>query len=120
QILTNLFVNAVTHAFTDGRSGVMRIEARSLGEDRVGISFSDDGVGMDAETARRAFEPLFTTRRGKGGSGLGLHIVRTLVVNRMGGRIRIDTAPGEGCRFEISVPREAPEDQTGSRDREEG
>ena len=120
QILTNLFVNAVTHAFTDDRSGVMTIQARSLGDDRVLITFSDDGVGMDAETARRAFDPFFTTRRGKGGSGLGLHIVRTLVVNRMGGRIRIDTAPGEGCRFEITVPREAPEDQVVARAREEG
>ena len=120
QILTNLVVNASTHAFTDGRSGVMTVEARSLGEDRVAIVFADDGVGMDAETARRAFEPFFTTRRGRGGSGLGLHIVRTLVVNRMGGRIRMDTAPGAGCRFEISVPRVAPEDPIASRDREEG
>lgn len=120
QILTNLFVNALAHAFTDGRSGVMKIEARSLGEDRVAIVFSDDGVGMDTETARRAFEPFFTTRRGRGGSGLGLHIVRTLVVNRMGGRIRIDTAPGAGCRFEITVPRVAPDGSVVSREREEG
>lgn len=120
QILTNLFVNALAHAFTDGRSGVMKITARSLGEDRVAIVFSDDGVGMDTETARRAFEPFFTTRRGRGGSGLGLHIVRTLVVNRMGGRIRIDTLPGAGCRFEITVPRLAPEGSVASRDREEG
>lgn len=120
QILTNLFVNALTHAFTDGRSGVMRIEARPLGEDRVAIAFTDDGVGMDAETARRAFEPFFTTRRGRGGSGLGLHIVRTLVVSRMGGRIRLDTAPGAGCRFEMTVPRRAPEESAGPRGTEEG
>jgi signal transduction histidine kinase len=120
QILTNLFMNAMSHAFTDGRSGVMKITARSMGEDRVAIVFSDDGVGMDADTARRAFEPFFTTRRGRGGSGLGLHIVRTLVVNRMGGRIRIDTAPRAGCRFEITVPRVAPDGTVASRDREEG
>ncbi|MCC8233648.1 sensor histidine kinase [Pinisolibacter aquiterrae] len=120
QILTNLFVNALTHAFTEGRSGGMTIEARALGEDRVVVTFADDGVGMDAETARRAFEPFFTTRRGRGGSGLGLHIVRTLVVNRMGGRIRIVTAPGEGCRFEMTMPRVAPDDPVAPRDEGEG
>lgn len=120
QIVTNLVVNAQTHAFTDDRSGVMTIEARSLGEDRVAITFADDGVGMDTETARRAFEPFYTTRRGRGGSGLGLHIVRTLVVNRMGGRIRLDTAPGGGCRFEITVPRVAPDASVMPRDEEDG
>ncbi|MCE1235833.1 MAG: PAS domain-containing sensor histidine kinase [Hyphomicrobiales bacterium] len=120
QILTNLVMNAVTHAFTGDRSGVMTISARPLGEDRVRIVFADDGVGMDEETARRAFEPFFTTRRGRGGSGLGLHIVRTLVISRMGGRIRMTTAPDAGCRFEIEAPLTAPDDAAASREREEG
>jgi CheY-like chemotaxis protein len=67
------------------------------------ISVRDDGCGMAPEIRARVFEPFFTTRRAEGGTGLGLSVVHG-IVQRLGGRIRLETAPGEGTRFEILLP----------------
>ena len=75
QVLTNLFLNAVTHAFDANRGGTIRIAADRVGGAQVEVVFADDGKGMIAEVEHRAFDPFFTTRRAEGGSGLGLHIV---------------------------------------------
>ncbi len=88
QVLTNLFLNAVAHAFPEGRSGAIDIRARASGKDNVEIIFSDNGCGMSLDVRRRAFDPFFTTRRDQGGTGLGLHIVYNIVTNRLGGRTR--------------------------------
>jgi PAS domain S-box-containing protein len=103
QVVTNLFMNALMHAFADGQEGQIRIDGRRRG-DQVELIFSDDGVGMDEEAQRRAFEPFFTTKRGKGGTGLGLHIVYNIVHHRLGGRIVLDSAPGRGTTFRITLP----------------
>ena len=63
---------------------------------------------MNQEIQRQAFDPFFTTRRNQGRVGLGLHIVYNIVTNRLGGRIDLDTKPGEGTRIRIILPREAP------------
>ena len=110
QVLTNLFLNSVVHAFPDGRPGNVTVEARQVRDD-VDIFVSDDGVGMSDETQRRAFDPFFTTRRGEGGTGLGLHIVYSIVTNRLGGRLNLDSEPGRGTRVQIILPRVAPMEQ---------
>ncbi len=107
QVLTNLFLNSVVHAFPDGRSGNVTVEARQVRDD-VDIFVSDDGVGMSEETQRRAFDPFFTTRRGEGGTGLGLHIIFNLVTQQLGGRLAFESRPGWGTRFRITLPRVAP------------
>jgi signal transduction histidine kinase/ligand-binding sensor domain-containing protein len=109
QVLTNLVQNALLHAFEEGAGGQMRIAARALSPERILLEFADDGRGMSAEDARRVFEPFFTTRRGRGGTGLGLHIVHNLVCEKLGGSIRLHSAPGQGSRFEIELPTRAPE-----------
>jgi len=68
------------------------------------LSYQDDGAGMEAAVASRIFEPFFTTRRGSGGTGLGMHIVYNLVSQALGGRIRVDSAPGDGVRIDILFP----------------
>jgi PAS domain S-box-containing protein len=108
QVLTNLFLNAVTHAFLDGKGGVVDIEVRASGKDDVEIVFSDDGCGMDLDVRRKAFDPFFTTRRDHGCTGLGLHIVHTVVTNCLGGRIALDSEPDEGTKIRIVLPRVAP------------
>jgi len=107
QVLTNLFLNSVVHAFPDGRPGNVTVEARQVRDD-VDIFVSDDGVGMSDETQRRAFDPFFTTRRGEGGTGLGLHIIFNLVTQQLGGRLAFESRPGWGTRFRITLPRVAP------------
>ena len=111
QVLTNLFLNAVAHAFPEGRGGVIAIQAREAGRDNVEIIFSDNGCGMSLDVRRRAFDPFFTTRRDQGGTGLGLHIVYNIVTNRLGGRLDLDSEPGVGTRVRIILPRVAPLEQ---------
>jgi len=111
QVLTNLFLNAVAHAFPDSRAGTIDIQARESGKDNVEIIFSDNGCGMSLDVRRRAFDPFFTTRRDQGGTGLGLHIVYSIVTNRLGGRLDLDSEPGGGTRIQIILPRIAPLEQ---------
>lgn len=107
QILTNLFLNAVSHAFTEGRSGIISISARPRGNDDIEIIFADNGAGMTPDVQRQAFDPFFTTRRNEGGTGLGLHIVYNLVTQQLGGRMMLDSRPGQGTTFRIIMPRAA-------------
>ncbi|MBV9560525.1 MAG: PAS domain S-box protein, partial [Bradyrhizobium sp.] len=111
QVLTNLFLNAVAHAFPDGRPGLIDIQARASGRDNVEIIFSDNGCGMSLDVRRRAFDPFFTTRRDQGGTGLGLHIVYSIVTSRLGGRLDLDSEPDGGTRIQIILPRVAPLEQ---------
>jgi PAS domain S-box-containing protein len=111
QVLTNLFLNSVAHAFPDGRPGTIDIQARASGKENVEIIFSDNGCGMSLDVRRRAFDPFFTTRRDQGGTGLGLHIVYSIVTNRLGGRLDLDSEPGTGTRIQIILPRTAPLEQ---------
>jgi PAS domain S-box-containing protein len=111
QVLTNLFLNSVAHAFPDGKPGAVEIQVRESGKDNVEIVFSDNGCGMSLDVRRRAFDPFFTTRRDQGGTGLGLHIVYNIVTNRLGGRLDLDSQPGGGTRIQIILPRVAPLEQ---------
>src|SRR3712207_3130778 len=108
QVLTNLFLNSVNHAFPDDRAGTISIVARTSGADQVHMIFRDDGIGMADEVQRQAFDPFFTTRRGEGGTGLGLHIVYNLITRKLGGRIVLSSRPGEGTTFRINLPKVAP------------
>ncbi len=107
QILTNLFLNAVNHAFADGRSGTISIVARPRGVDDIEIIFADNGAGMTPDVQRQAFDPFFTTRRNEGGTGLGLHIVYNLVTQQLGGRMMLESRVGQGTTFRIIMPRVA-------------
>ena len=66
------------------------------GTDKVEIVVSDDGCGMSPEMRRQAFDPFFTTRRHEGATGLGLHIVHSMVVDRLEGRLSLTSEPGAG------------------------
>ncbi|WP_409998146.1 ATP-binding protein [Bradyrhizobium sp. SZCCHNR1053] len=107
QILTNLFLNAVNHAFVDGRAGTISITARPRGADDIEIIFADNGAGMTPDVQRQAFDPFFTTRRNEGGTGLGLHIVYNLVTQQLGGRMMLESREGQGTTFRIIMPRVA-------------
>jgi PAS domain S-box-containing protein len=108
QVLNNLFLNAVTHAFPDDQRGIIDIRVLASGNDHVEIDFSDDGCGMSGSVRRQAFDPFFTTRRDHGSTGLGLHIVYSIVTNGLGGRLTLDSKPGEGTKIRIILPREVP------------
>jgi PAS domain S-box-containing protein len=108
QVLTNLFLNSVAHAFPGGRQGIINIKVQAFGSDNVEVLFSDDGCGMSHDVRRKAFDPFFTTRRDQGGTGLGLHIVYSVVTNCLGGRLSLDSEPGKGTTIRLILPRVAP------------
>ncbi len=108
QVLTNLFLNSVAHAFPEGRGGNIDIRVCASGKDDVEVVISDDGCGMSPDVKRQAFDPFFTTRRDQGSTGLGLHIAHNLVANCLGGQVSLDSEPNEGTQIRIILPRVAP------------
>ncbi len=103
QVVANLVMNSVAHAFPEGVAGTIRILAK-VEANLLHLRYGDDGVGMDAQVAGRVFEPFFTTRRELGGTGLGMHIVYNLVTQALAGRIALATAPGKGVCFDMWFP----------------
>ena len=104
QVLTHLVQNACQHAWGDDAPRRVLAVSAAFDGDALCLRVEDDGCGMDAETAGRVWEPFFTTRRGEGATGLGLHIVESLVSERFGGTITLDTAPGAGARWLVRLP----------------
>jgi len=105
QILTNLMMNALMHAYDPGQAGRIRIGI-SQGEGGLRLVFSDDGKGIAPEHLDKIFEPFYTTKRGRGGTGLGLHILYNIVTQRLGGTVRCESLPGQGTTFTLDVPLE--------------
>lgn len=103
QIITNLVMNAIMHAFDEGDSGHIVIEIEQ-DSNNVSLTFSDDGKGISSDDITKVFDPFFTTRRGRGGTGLGLHIVYNLVTQKLKGSIKCESDCGKGTCFLICIP----------------
>lgn len=110
QILTNLLMNTVRHAFTQLSSGnQIRINVALADQPaRVRLTVTDNGAGIAPENLPRIFEPFFTTQRGQGGSGLGLSICYNLVSQRLGGTLKVDSTRGSQTVFTLEIPLKAP------------
>ncbi|GAB2605526.1 sensor histidine kinase [Nitrincola alkalisediminis] len=103
QILLNLINNAILHAFSEGESGAILIQAKQEGE-RLLLTLEDNGKGISPDHLGRIFDPFFTTRLGQGGSGLGLSIVFNLVKGILGGSIEVSSELGKGTQFCLDIP----------------
>lgn len=103
QIVTNLVMNSLYHAYQPGEAGNLRFEIISQ-DPNLFIRYSDDGCGIPPENLSRVFEPFFTTGREHGGSGLGLHLVYNLVTQKLNGNIIVESALGLGATFMITLP----------------
>jgi signal transduction histidine kinase len=106
RVLANLVDNALHASAASDVVSVIVIEESG----RLCFEVSDRGCGMDAAVAARAFEPFFTTRSERGGSGLGLAVCRDLV-RGLGGTIELDSAPGAGTRVRVTLPLAARDEQ---------
>ncbi|HYD30032.1 MAG TPA: PAS domain S-box protein [Azospirillaceae bacterium] len=109
QILTNLVMNAIHHAYEPGGGGTLTTAVGVMDGNTVELRFADDGKGIPAQNLARIFDPFFSTRRASGGgTGLGLNIVRTMVTDTLGGTIEVESAPGQGTTFILRFPRHMP------------
>lgn len=102
QILTNLIMNSLVHAFDLDQSGRILIDAKRDADTLV-LTYSDSGKGIAAENLEKIFDPFFTTKRSHGGSGLGMHLVYNIVTKKYLGQIKCESALNQGVKFQMSL-----------------
>jgi signal transduction histidine kinase len=110
QVALNLILNAADaipeRPAAAGAGGPGRVEVEVRGDgDTVLLRVTDDGIGMSPEVQAQAFDLFFTTKEVGEGTGLGLAVVHNIVSNH-GGRIEVESAPGQGATFRVFLPRE--------------
>lgn len=103
QVVINLVNNAYVHAFEGRNDGVLTISAESDGK-LVTMHVVDNGVGMSPETLENLMQPFFTTKMGKGGTGLGMSIVENLVSKSLGGSLQVQSQLGVGTNLVLQIP----------------
>lgn len=111
QVLINLIVNAM-QSLPDGRGEVFLSTRYDSETAEVMVEVQDNGTGISAETMERLFEPFFSTKLERGGSGLGLYISQYIVAEH-GGRLRIWSQPGNGTLVQVILPAEATDASVG-------
>ncbi|ATZ72762.1 HAMP domain-containing histidine kinase [Idiomarina sp. X4] len=104
QILMNLIINSMVHAFEGREKGQIDISFQLVNDNELEIIYTDNGQGVDADISRKIFDPFVTTKRGSGGSGLGLHLVYNLVTQVLGGNIHFFSEENNGVEFIIRFP----------------
>lgn len=108
QVIINLINNAYLHAFDGRNDGVLSISADVVEDKKVMLRVADNGIGIPEENLARLFEPFFSTKKGKGGTGLGMSIVHNLVSKSLHGSITVYSQVGVGTRFEVLLALIAP------------
>ena len=107
QVMTNLVINSLHHGLRETEEGLIDIEAQ-VKPDWVILTYRDNGKGISEETLKKMYDPFFTTNRHNGNSGLGMHIVLSLVTQKLKGNIRCESTLGQGVTFTIEFPRDLP------------
>jgi two-component system NtrC family sensor kinase len=103
QIMTNLIMNSLHHAYETGEEGNLTFRVTAE-KNILHVAYTDDGKGMPQQVLDQIFDPFFTTSRGKGGTGLGMNIVYNLVTQSLGGSIHVYSTVGQGTLFMIDIP----------------
>ncbi len=104
QIIINLLQNAIIHAFEETQEKKSIRLQTCIDQTHAIFSCQDNGKGIDPQVANKIFEPFVTTKRNKGGTGLGLNITYNLVTQHLGGSIKIAEDSDKGACFIISIP----------------
>ena len=104
QIITNFILNSLIHGYAGLDEGTIHITASVKGTSTLALTYRDDGHGMQEVVRSQVFDPFFTTQRGTGGTGLGMHIVFNLVTQLFAGTIVCSSEPDQGVCFELLLP----------------
>ena len=100
QIITNFVTNSCMHGFTADFSGQAEIKIDMFRKNNfLHVNYSDNGVGISQDVIGKIFDPFFTTKRNKGGTGLGMSIMHTLITQTLHGDIQVESAVGKGTTF---------------------
>ncbi len=102
-VIDGLISNSLQHGFKDAESGYIVIDCK-LDGDKLNIDYRDTGRGMDPSELAQLFEPFYTTERYSGRFGLGGHIMYNLVTQRLNGHVHVESSPGRGVHYQISIP----------------
>jgi len=105
QILFNFINNSLTHGFKENEEGEIRIifTEKSL-DKKLELIYKDNGKGVPEKINHKVFDEFYTTKKGQGGTGLGLYIVKTIVENKLGGIISFKSDVGKGVEIKILIP----------------
>lgn len=112
QIFTNLIMNSIIHGFEENQSGIITINVENIKDEKILITYHDNGKGFGKEIEERIFEAFFTTRKNQGGSGLGTEIIHKLVTKDLQGKISCKSVIGEGTSFIIEIPKALKDDSS--------
>ena len=104
QVLINLIMNSIIHGFEGINDGQIDICAELVANNKLKIVYRDNGKGIPKDIRKRIFDPFVTTKRGQGGSGLGMHLVYNLVTQALNGSISLTSEEGQGVEFVIVFP----------------
>ena len=107
KLIVNFFTNALAHAFPADTKGNIWISCTRPTDDTIKIAFKDDGCGIPDANIGRVFGPFFTTRMGRGSSGLGLSIAFNIATGMLGVTLEVVSAQGKGATFTVLLPRVA-------------
>lgn len=102
QIFTNLIMNSIIHGFENISEGTIIINVYTE-NDQLVINYHDNGNGMTKEVLGQLYNPFYTTKRGAGGTGLGMHITYNIITSKLGGLIECQSTPHEGTTFVIKL-----------------
>lgn len=103
QIFTNFIMNSIHHGFKDIQNGQMTFDCDII-DQRLIITYTDNGAGISPENLEYIFDMFFTTNPSKSNNGLGMHIVKNLITERLKGTIVCSSKLGQGVTFVINVP----------------
>lgn len=103
QIITNLIMNSLIHAYDIDSSGIISLSFE-VKNSKLEFIYKDDGKGIKEENLNKIFDPFFTTNRTDGGSGLGLNIIYNIVSGQLGGTIECQSQENRGVTFIMQLP----------------
>jgi len=103
QIITNLITNSILHGYINEKKGQITIGLIKENK-QVILSYEDDGKGINKEDLEYIFDAFFTTKKGTGGTGLGLNILYNIVKKQFNGQVTCTSEINKGVQFKIVIP----------------